>query len=175
LTSLETSTRCKIKTNWHTSLGFLIFPPLCTSQQSFMASWMLRPVADLTHFLGTTPVHPTLFPYPLALTLHAARCLGYIDTLGRKPIYLFFVRVSIAFQNNVRASGNQGKLTRRMQIAGFLVMVCPIFTFSIIFIILLLRYSVGVVMLRRTCCLGYHHRVSTPCTLGSIISQSTSY
>jgi hypothetical protein len=62
---------------------------------------LVRLVARLTHFLSTAIVHPSVFPYPLTPTLHAAR-------------------ISIAFRANARRTGS--RLSRRADLAGFLLM-----------------------------------------------------
>ncbi|KAK0207909.1 hypothetical protein DFS33DRAFT_392136 [Desarmillaria ectypa] len=64
-------------------------------------AYALRPFADALTFLTITQVHPTLFPYPWASTLHATR-------------------VSMAYQNNMRKSGNN--LSWGTYIVGYLIM-----------------------------------------------------
>ncbi|KAG7450863.1 uncharacterized protein BT62DRAFT_962721 [Guyanagaster necrorhizus] len=64
-------------------------------------AYALRPFADALTFLTTTRVHPTLFPYPWASTLHATR-------------------VSMAYQNNMRRTGS--KLSWGTYITGYLIM-----------------------------------------------------
>jgi len=68
-----------------------------------MAVVLLRGTADLTQIITQTFVHPIYFPYPLGLALHATR-------------------VSIAYQSNVRNTGNWGRITWGTYLAGFLVM-----------------------------------------------------
>ncbi|EGN97159.1 hypothetical protein SERLA73DRAFT_74862 [Serpula lacrymans var. lacrymans S7.3] len=68
-----------------------------------MTSTILEPVTSLTQVVSKTVVHSTIFPFTLAPTLHAAR-------------------ISIAFQAQVRASGNKPNLTWAMYLAGFLIM-----------------------------------------------------
>ncbi|KAF5349013.1 hypothetical protein D9758_012679 [Tetrapyrgos nigripes] len=63
--------------------------------------FILRPFADALSFLGT-PVHPTLFPYPWATTLHAARIslvyqflsLPHKQNLSWKPYLTGFLLMS---------------------------------------------------------------------------------
>jgi len=68
-----------------------------------MTAILLRWTADLTQLITTTLVHPNYFPYPLGIALHAAR-------------------VSIAYQGNVRNTGNWGRMPWATYLAGFLVM-----------------------------------------------------
>lgn len=63
---------------------------------------LLRPTASATEWLSATTLHPTYFPYPLTLVLHA-------------------VRISHAYSSKVKASGH--KLPPFQHLAGFLVMV----------------------------------------------------
>ena len=65
-------------------------------------AYVLRPCADALTFLTTTKVHSSLFPYPWAPTLHAAR-------------------ISMAYQSNMRRTSSS--LSWGTYIAGYLVMV----------------------------------------------------
>ncbi|KAF9049325.1 hypothetical protein BDZ89DRAFT_1057678 [Hymenopellis radicata] len=64
-------------------------------------AYVLRPCADALTFLTTTKVHSTLFPYPWAPTLHAAR-------------------ISMAYQANMRRTSSN--LSWGTYLAGYLVM-----------------------------------------------------
>jgi len=68
-----------------------------------MAAMLLRGTADITQLITKTLVHPNYFPYPLGIAIHAAR-------------------VSIAYQSNVRNTGNWGRMPWATYLAGFLVM-----------------------------------------------------
>lgn len=63
---------------------------------------LLKPAAEATQFLSSTPLHPTYFPYPLALCLHA-------------------LRISHVYSGKVKAAGH--RLPPAQHLAGFLVMV----------------------------------------------------
>ncbi|KAF9269844.1 hypothetical protein L218DRAFT_850425 [Marasmius fiardii PR-910] len=63
----------------------------------------LRPVADQFTFLTTTKVHSTLFPYPWASALHAAR-------------------ISLIYQANMKKAGQEKVIGWKAYLAGYLVM-----------------------------------------------------
>ncbi|KAG7095220.1 hypothetical protein E1B28_005995 [Marasmius oreades] len=63
----------------------------------------LRPVADQFTFLTTTKVHSTLFPYPWASTLHAAR-------------------ISLMYQGNMKKAGQEKAIGWKAYLVGYLVM-----------------------------------------------------
>ncbi|KAK7040728.1 hypothetical protein VNI00_009634 [Paramarasmius palmivorus] len=64
---------------------------------------VLRPVADSLTFVTTTKVHPTLFPYPWATTLHAAR-------------------ISLIYQANMKKAGQEKVIGWKAYLVGFLIM-----------------------------------------------------
>lgn len=64
---------------------------------------LLSPIQATHTLLTSRVVHQSLYPYTLFTTLHA-------------------IRVTVAFQNNVRASSNKGKLTWGNYISGYLIM-----------------------------------------------------
>ncbi|ESK91911.1 hypothetical protein Moror_10467 [Moniliophthora roreri MCA 2997] len=64
---------------------------------------ILRPVADSLSFLTSTKVHSTLFPYPWATTLHAAR-------------------ISLVYQANMKKAGQEKVIGWKAYLAGFLIM-----------------------------------------------------
>lgn len=68
-----------------------------------MAAILLRGTANVTQLITDTLVHPNYFPYSLGLALHAAR-------------------VSIAYQSNVRNTGNWERIPWATYLAGFLIM-----------------------------------------------------
>lgn len=63
---------------------------------------LLKPAAEATQFLSNTSLHPTYFPYPLTLCLHA-------------------LRISHVYSTKVKAAGH--RLAPAQHLAGFLVMV----------------------------------------------------
>jgi hypothetical protein len=92
---------------------------------------ILRPTADIFALITTRKVHSTLFPYPWAPTLHAARyhtrhlsslILLTRNYLGRVLEPPSSERISAAFQSILKRNGN--RLNWRTYMAGFLVMVC---------------------------------------------------
>ena len=66
-------------------------------------SSLLSPIQATQNLLTSRAVHESLYPYTLFTTIHA-------------------LRVTVAFQNNVRVSSNKGKLTWGNYISGYLIM-----------------------------------------------------
>ncbi|KAL0072659.1 hypothetical protein AAF712_000422 [Marasmius tenuissimus] len=63
----------------------------------------LRPVADQFTLFTTTKVHSTLFPFPWASTLHAAR-------------------ISLVYQANMKKAGQEKAIGWKAYLAGYLIM-----------------------------------------------------
>lgn len=80
-----------------------------------MAANVLAPLANLNNALLSTQVHPSLFPYPLLSTFHAARISLVYRALSKR-----------ARQAAEQQLGREIKTTWAYDIAGFLVMVSRI-------------------------------------------------
>lgn len=104
----------------------------------------LSPIADALVYINTTKVHPVLFPYPIAPTLHAAR-------------------ISIIYQSNARRSPST--LSWGTYITGYLIMVCLLRPSSIVLVRIQRRvfYSVGAAVSFHISSLGSRH----PCSIHS--------
>lgn len=79
---------------------------------AIMLAYVLAPIASLNAVLLSTPVHASLFPYPLLSTLHAARISLVHRALSQKAWQ--------ATSEDVRRS--RGRPTWAYDIVGFLVM-----------------------------------------------------
>lgn len=75
-----------------------------------MAAHLLAPIVQMNTTLLTTVVHPTLFPYPLLSTLHAARISLVHRALTKKA------------QDGLKPSEKK-PVTWAYDIAGYLIMV----------------------------------------------------
>lgn len=75
-------------------------PPSSSLSIMFLISYL----AGVVQYLSTTPVHPVLFPFPWASTLHAAR-------------------ITHAFRGRIKAMGTQSQISRGPEYTGFLLMV----------------------------------------------------